>query len=102
MSETTSTAPVTEPQVAPAAPRSAKRPARPRKANAGDIAPSLQAASLERHTVNEAIAAAQLASGVAMEERVVFDPGSRAKAASAGPAPRWWSSRTSSTTAMPR
>lgn len=68
MSETTSTAPVTEPQVAPAAPRSAKRPARPRKANAGDIAPSLQAASLERHTVNEAIAAAQLASGVAMED----------------------------------
>ena len=68
MSETTSTAPVTEPQVAPAALRSAKRPARPRKANAGDIAPSLQAASLERHTVNEAIAAAQMASGVAMED----------------------------------
>ena len=57
MSETTPSAVVTATQAVPAAPRSAKRPARPRKANAGDIAPSLQGANLERHTVNEAIAA---------------------------------------------
>ena len=55
MSETTPSAVVTATQ----APRSAKRPARPRKAAAGDIAPSLQASSLERHTVNEAVSAAQ-------------------------------------------
>lgn len=68
MSETTPSAVVTATQVVPAAPRSAKRPARPRKAAAGDIAPSLQASSLERHTVNEAVSAAQLASGAAMED----------------------------------
>ena len=68
MSETTPSAVVTATQAVPAAPRSAKRPARPRKAAAGDIAPSLQASSLERHTVNEAVSAAQLASGAAMED----------------------------------
>src|SRR3990167_5093201 len=68
MSETTPSAVVTSTQTVPAAPRSAKRPARPRKAAAGDIAPSLQASSLERHTVNEAVSAAQLASGAAMED----------------------------------
>lgn len=68
MSETTPSAVVTATQAVPAAPRSAKRPARPRKATAGDIAPSLQASSLERHTVNEAVSAAQLASGAAMED----------------------------------
>ena len=68
MSETTPSAVVTATQAVPAAPRSAKRSARPRKAAAGDIAPSLQASSLERHTVNEAVSAAQLASGAAMED----------------------------------
>jgi len=54
--------------VAPAAPRAAKRVARPRKVAAGDTAPSLQAPSLERHVVNEAISAAQLAAGMAVED----------------------------------
>ncbi len=68
MSETTSSASVTAATVAPATPRVAKRPARPRKAVAGDIAPSLQAPNLERHVVNEAINAAQLAAGMAVED----------------------------------
>jgi len=68
MSETTSSASITAATVAPAAPRVTKRPAQPRKAAAGDIAPSLQAPSLERHVVNEAINAAQLAAGMAVED----------------------------------
>ncbi len=42
--------------------------ARPRKAAAGDIAPSLQATRLERHTVSEAIDAAQLSSAEALKD----------------------------------
>jgi polyphosphate kinase 2 len=56
------------PTPAPSSKRPVSRTARPRKASSGDTAPSLQAGNIERHVVHEAIATAQLASGVAMQD----------------------------------
>ena len=60
--------PALDAKAAPAAVSASPRPKRPRRASAGDTAPSLQAGNLERHAVNEAIAAAQLATSAALQD----------------------------------
>jgi polyphosphate kinase 2 len=51
-------------------PTEAARPRPSRRTAAGDVAPRLEAAALERHTVGEAVAAAQLAQAAAIDDIV--------------------------------
>ena len=51
-------------------PRAAPRARTPRRAAAGDVAPSLQPLALERHAIGEAVAAAQLAQAAAIDDIV--------------------------------